>query len=185
MDEDNDDNANYLWSRPHLFVPEDNAQISKIKPTCRAAWGSVAKEVCIYPKSQVISIDRYKLFSCRECITSEYFPLEEDWHQLLSETTHVGLSRDEDDALIFFTRRTDGGRFTFAYANEQPFGIWAVLNPLPIQGLLHLQRRVRAKYQARVLAFAQVTHTRLGLDAKPWTKEVADDTELLRAVVRF
>ena len=179
---DADDDANYLWSRPFLY-PEQERQISQLKPTCRAAWGSAAKQACIYPESQLISVDRHKLFSCRECITAQFFSLEENWQRVLSATTHVGLSRD--DALIFLTRRTDGARFTFSHANEQPFGIWAVLNPLPIQGLLQLQRRVRAKYQARVLAFAQASHTRLGMRVDPWLKEVVDDTELLRAVVKL
>ena len=185
MEEDNDESAHDSWCSPFRFAPADDGQISKLTPTCRITWGSVAKEVCIYPKSQLISIDKYKLFSCRECFMSQLFPMEEDWHRLLSATTHVGLSRDEDDALIFLTRRTDGGSLTFSFANEQPFGIWAVLNPLPIQGLLHLQKRARAKYQARVLAFAQASHPRLGHDVDPWMKEVMHDSELVRAVVKL
>lgn len=159
-----------IWWRPFtpINLPEGE-QIRSLVPKC--IMGVAASEkVTIYPMSGLISINNQQLFACR----TPLYPLrfiadigikteKQLWYEVISNATHVGLSKEEDNTLmIFFTMFGD----SFENNENQPFGLWATLRPIPYQR--HIIRPLRAlvawkkQQQAKALAWAAAGHSRLG-----------------------
>jgi hypothetical protein len=159
-----------IWWRP--FVPvnlSEREQIRSVVPKC--IMGVEASEkVTIYPRSGLISVDNQQLFACR----TPLYPLrfiadvgikteKQLWHEVISNATNVGLSKEEDNTpMIFFTMFGD----SFENNENQPFGLWATLQPIPFQRrIIRPLRSIVARkkqQQAKALAWAAAGHSRLG-----------------------
>ncbi len=178
-----------LWWRP--FDTQEIRPFRLLVPKC--IRGVEASKVTIYTNSGLISVDNRQLFMCR----APLYPLrlvtsaglgpkteKELWNEVLSHATHVGLSHDEDELQIFFTMFGD----SFEINETQPFGLWAVLRPIPYQRsvLRPLRAIVARKRQQRekALAWATAGHQRLGnMISIKSLQTVAENTDLMRLII--
>ncbi len=177
-----------IWWRPS-FVPQEICLICSLVPKC--IRGVKASKVTIYPVSGLISIDDQQLFMCR----APLYPLrlispaaglgakteKELWNEVLSNATHVALSHEEDEQQIFFTMFGD----SFERNEEQPFGLWATLRPIPYRILFQpLHAIVVKKQRTKALAWAAVSHPRLGNQISIKSlQRVAENADLMRMII--
>lgn len=164
-------------------VPKSSRVIKTIAPICLDEWN--ASEVCIYPRSKLVSVDRRLLFLCRPMPRGVYPALSIG--DMLAATTHIGLRRDEDgDPEIFLTACTDRS-FSFHHNHTQPFGIWIDLIPVQTQSVLRLQRfgcRILQQKRLHALAWVAISHARLGSNASKWACELTSNADLMRMIIR-
>ena len=164
-----------LWRRP--FLVTDNG-VRTIVPISLKNFSAV--EVCIYPKSRLVLVDRSKLF---RCVRPVFPSFEKDaYRDLLGATTHVALMHT-GDYWIFLTHSTSDS-FSFTHTDFQPFGIWTEL--LPVRIPLELQRMGRALYHRmclKVFTWATASHVRLGSKTGKWFREVLSNTDLMQLIV--
>ena len=127
-----------------------------------------SEKVTIYPRSGLISVNNRQLFACR----TPLYPLrfiadigtkteKQLWHEVISNATNVGLSKEEDNTpIIFFTMFGD----SFENNENQPFGMWSTLQPIPYRIIRPLRAIVawKKQHQAKALAWATAGHSRLG-----------------------
>ena len=166
-------------------MPEYKPVLIELTPISFRQWGTPpATKVCVYPESRLVSIDRNRLFSCK----GSMYPMNQGgnpnwWRNILRGTTHIWLTRDEEP-LIFFTR-CDGIKAEFNITSAQPYGVWAKLNPVPMQPVLRLQRFGHELHQMRlkILAWATISHSRLGSNVDRWLHALSNNTDLMRMII--
>ena len=166
-----------LWRRP--FLATDNG-VRTIMPV--GLNGFCALEVCIYPKSRLVLVDRSMLFRCVRPMYPFLHFEKEAWRDLLGATTHVGLMHN-GEYWIFFTNSTSNS-FSFTHTDAQPFGIWTEL--LPVRIPLELQRFGRSRYDQKclkILTWATASHVRLGSKTGKWFRELLSNTDLMQLIV--
>jgi hypothetical protein len=145
--------------------------------------------VTIYPDSGLISADNQKLFACR----TPLYPVrliadtgdrteKQVWHQVLSSATHVGLCKEDNESMIFFTMFGD----SFESNENQPFGLWAMLRPIPYQTRIirPIHVIIAKKRQQKALAWAAAGHQRLGDQIENTAlRTVAENSDLMRMII--
>ena len=180
-----------IWWRPFACVNKKD-QIRVLAPKCIVGCGPFEK-VTIYPTSGLISLDDKQLFACHRAL----YPLwviadvgvkveKQLWHEVLLNATNVGLNNGEEEnvLMIFFTMFGD----SFESNQDQPFGLWAQLEPIPYQSRiirpLHAIIARRKRKKEKLLAFAAAGHHRLGnqIEVEP-LKAVAENADLMRMII--
>ena len=163
-----------LWRRP--FPATDN-EVRTYAPI----YG--ATEVCIYPKSRLVSVNRLLLFQCvRPAYPFLYFE-KEAWRDLLGATTHVALKPKNDGSYWIFLTHTTNTLPSFTHTEAQPFGIWTEL--LPVQIPLALQRVARSKYdQMRLKILTWATASIRESQIEKWFRDVLSNADLVQIIIR-
>ena len=93
-----DDEAVEMWSGP-FAADEDALSVKEV-----INHGSVNK-LCMYPYSRLVACAPYELFSCKGPIYQILGTSGEEWGTILGSTTHVSLSRGEENEWLIFLRR--------------------------------------------------------------------------------
>ena len=167
--------ANEIWC---WSVPKTTGLFKEVEPICLGELNVSGVFIC--PRSKLVIIDKCMLFSCR--IIYEMYPTLLRSDDVLAATTHVGLKRDEDGDLEIFLTTTPRHEFSFENNETQPFGIWADLIPVKMQSVLSFQkigRKFILQQRLSDLAWAMVSHERLGSEANIWLRELSNNTDLM------
>ncbi len=158
----------------------------------RSSHPRYSEKVTIYAKSGLISVNDQRLFACRRPLYPLRFIADigsktekQLWFEVLSNATNVALSKEEDNTpMIFLTMFGD----SFEINENQPFGLWATLQPVQYQRLIIRPLRAivarKKKQQAMALAWAAAGHSRLGdqIEIKS-LRIVAENTDLMKMII--